>query len=266
MGRNVRTRASSLALAVFSAVVVLLPSQTAHAATPAAKDPFVEIVSPDGLYADGAGVVLFVKTKCPAAAVARVELRMSQISDQGFVVTGDGTTEFTCTGKAQRASVPMYTYERFRPAEAFASAQMYTCDDFGCHVLDGAARTVQLREGLIERPRYDGDSLTFRLPNSGTLEAAGAGATIFVPYTCGTGMLGRLDGYLAQRGQQGFFTSANASIDLECTATKRTGVLAFHAQGLGWRKGDAFLAVTSPRCDEFACRDTATTYRTVRLK
>jgi hypothetical protein len=143
---------------------------------------------------------------------------------------------------------------------------MVWCDEVTC--LDrGTARTVQLRDGVGERAFYSDDALSYRLPKKGVIQAGGAGAVILVPYKCDTGVEGAFDAYLAQRDDNGPTGFAGASAQLTCTAGNQSGVLAFHAQGSGWSRRDAFLMVRPVTCSsDFECSALPATYRTIRLR
>ena len=89
----------------------------------------------------------------------------------------------------------------------------------------------------------------------------------WVPYTCSPGMFGGFSAMLAQASSDGYTNFSGDDVQLTCTASNRTGVLAFHATGSSWVAGSGFLLVTAYLCDESgteACA-VASTYRSLKL-
>lgn len=268
MHRSVVRRAVSAIAAVSAAVAALgwlaAPAQAAVGSDAAPNQ--VELARAAGLYGDGAAIVVKVDARCAVGVQdAFLFVRVSQVDEEFGTVSGDGFAAVACTGMSERVPVAVPGYAAFGTGVAFASAELQVCDEFSCTTAEHS-REIIVAPGTREVRSFSSDDLSYRLPRTSEIRAGGAGAVVLVSYTCAAGLVGDFDALLAQATAGGFTNTSTDRAELRCTASSRTGVLAFHANGRGWQPGDAFLLVNGYACDPVSDPCTrGTTYRTTRL-
>ena len=225
----------------------------------------VKIAKPAGLYGEGAVILVDVSFRCAGDAdEGYVYLRVSQVDGPYGTVYGEGWASVICTGAPDTVSVAVPGYSTFADGQAFATAELQTCSDFECSTTE-SAREVKVVPGTREDPSYRSDELTYRLPKTAEIQAEGAGAIVLVPYTCDAGLMGQFEASLAQATADGFVETSGDSSEMRCSATSRTGILAFHAYTTGWEPGDAFLLVNGYACEPDGPCTNGATYRTTKL-
>jgi hypothetical protein len=220
----------------------------------------------------GSGLVLGLDVSCDAASdFAFLDLRVTQIGRDGSPVTTYYTTNIDCKGRVDRLVVGLTPSggeseegAPFEPGSAFVSGTVASCTEFECSSAD-ATQSVRLRERTINRATFTDSALTLALPKTGTIEAAGAGATVKIGYTCQAGVVGSFFGTLAQRAGDAVALGYDG-MEITCDQIHRSGILAFHATTAAWKAGAAFLTLEGEACDAgYTCAHHPHTFRTLTL-
>ena len=269
MHRSALRGAITAAAAVTTTLVATLgglayPAQ-ADVSVDAAQNQ-IKIAKSSGLFGEGAVIVLDAKVRCSAGTVdAWIYIQLSQVGGPFGTVYGNGEAPVACTGETDTIPIAVIGYSPFDVGDAFVSAELQACDDFGCSSAEHN-REITVAVGTREVRSFSSDDLNYKLPKIAEIQAGGAGAVALVPYTCATGLNGYFDAVLAQATDDEMVNTSRDGSELHCTESSRTGVLAFHASGPGWEQGEAFLLVIG-----YACQDgpdpctNGTTYRSTKL-
>jgi hypothetical protein len=237
---------------------VLFGMAPAHAA-----EPGITLLPGGALHARGAAIVVEATLTCPAGQFVVVNVAATQVAADGSLVRGLGQRGVSCTGAAmtRRLSVssadPRFTGvttgRPFTAGAAFVTASFQWCDEVRCET-ETHSRSVQAASGVtMNAAQFTSSSLVMSLPAQATLEAAGAGVLVRVPYRCATSLTGAFQAVLIERTSTTAVTSSSAGNELTCSGVNRTGVLSFHAESAAWKKGTAFIILNGDVCGGQGC-------------
>jgi hypothetical protein len=263
----------------YALLVALVGLALAAVATPAeAVSGSVQLLPQAGLHAKGAGVTLQLTLTCPKGDIYSVGSTVTQRLSETTSATGSGPSgaNGTCSGSPQAlrdgllAGDPTGTNTAlpnpFVLGAAFASTRVTICDANQTCLTRKAARTVQVQAVILNKSFSNNSSLSTSIPPQGKIEARGAGAVIVLPYRCSKGLTGSLSLVLGQRTSRGVMTSSDDTGTLDCDATGKTGVVAFHAPRPFWQAGSAFAVLNGFLCDGNGnCNVQAFAFRSLNL-
>jgi hypothetical protein len=255
-------------LAVGFLIASALVGAPAHAA-----DPSIALRPGGALHARGAAIVVEATLTCPAGMDVAIGVRVTQRRADGSLVRGMGQRPVRCTGAAMTRRIAASSADvRFtglnsgRPffaGPAFVSASIGLCDEVTC-VNVVSSRTVQLANVTLNAAQFSSTSLAVSLPARATLQAAGAGVLVRMPYRCAAGVTGTFELVLIERTSTAAVTSASDGVVATCSGLNRTGIASFHAEAAPWRPGSAFVVLTGGFCGSQGCL-TSYAHRTLTL-
>lgn len=255
ISRVARMAIVTMCVVVGSLVVGMSPAQAA--------DPSVTLRPGGALHARGAAIVVEATVTCPAGLVAGVDVRATQVRADGSLVRGQGARAVSCTGAAITRRIAVSSADLringltsappFTAGAVFATASFSFCDEIRC-ITATNSRTVQAANVLLDAARFSSSTLVVTLPAQGSVEAAGGGVIVRVPYRCAAGLTASFNAVLVERTSAAAVTSAAANEQVPCSGLDRTRILAFHAEAAAWRTGSAFVVLGGDVCGTQGCR------------